>query len=341
MTTRRLRRLRLSPSLRAMVREHRVTREDLISPLFVCAGGNVREPLASIPGSCLLAGEALVSETLRLRDMGIPAVVLFPVIEERWKDPRAAYSVETANPLISAVRLLSRAVPELAIIVDLCLCEYTSHGHCGILESDAIANDATLEVLARASVALGQAGADIVAPSGVMDGTVATLRSALDGAGCQDVALMPYSAKFDSVLYGPFKTATRSQPAVSKHATHQLDVANGREALRKIHQDIDEGADAVIVKPAVTSLDILAAARRECLVPLAAYDVSGSYRMVMDFAGNDEGLRRAAMMEILTAIKRAGADMIITYHAPEVCRALGSTPHVASGLAQLSRTSGG
>jgi len=258
-----------------------------------------------------------------LRDLGVTAVLLFPVVDKPSKNSNATACFGEANPLVPALRLLARHVPDLSVIVDLCLCEYTSHGHCGVLNGDAIDNDGTLEILARASVTLARAGAGIIAPSGVMDGTVSTLRAALDEGGFHHVALMPYSAKFRSTFYGPFKAATSSEPGESKHATHQLDVANGREALRKIAEDIDEGADAVIVKPALTSLDVLAAARREFQVPLAAYDVSGSYRMVLDYCGGDAGLRRAAMMEILTAVKRAGADMIITYGAPEVARTLG------------------
>ena len=305
-----------------MARETRVLSSNLIYPLFVCSGSGVRAPLSSIPGSLLLSGEELVEEAKRLRDLGIPAVLLFPVVEPSRKDPRAAGCSAKDNPVVQAANLLRRSVPELALIVDLCLCEYTSHGHCGILRGNAIDNDATLRVLARAGVALAEAGAAMLAPSGMMDGTVAALREALDSAGYPDVALMPYSAKFQSLLYGPFKTATSSEPGESKHATHQLDVGNGREALRKIRQDVDEGADIVIVKPATTSLDILAMARGECLVPLAAYDVSGSYRMVLDYCGDDAGLRQAVMMEMLVAIKRAGADMIITYFAPEAARIL-------------------
>ena len=250
------------------------------------------------------------------------AVLLFAVVEEKLKDPDASCCSSLENPVLGALQLLKQEFPELVLIADLCLCEYTSHGHCGILHDNAIDNDATLKQLARSAVLLAEAGADLIAPSGVMDGTVAALRNALDAAGQEAVGLMPYSAKFHSLLYGPFKSATHSQPGESKHATHQLDVANRRAALQKIRQDIAEGADLVIVKPALTSLDVLALARQEFLVPLAAYDVSGSYRMLLDYCGEDESLKQALMLEMLTAIKRAGADLIITYHALEAARIL-------------------
>lgn len=319
----RFRRLRQSPTLRAMARETRLSTDNLILPLFVCAGSRARKPLPAIPGSFLLAGDALSDEARRLAGLGIPAVLLFGVVDARLKDPGASCCVTGDNPVIPALRRLKRSVPGLALIADLCLCEYTSHGHCGILRESTVDNDATLAVLARAAVALAEAGADIIAPSGVMDGTVMTLRAALDAAGHPSVVLMPYSAKFRSVLYDPFKAATCSTPGESLHATHQLDLANGREALRKIRQDAAEGADMVIVKPAIPALDVLALARRETSVPLAAFDVSGSYRMVLNYCGNDAGLRRALMLETLTSIKRAGAGMIITYHAPEAAKILG------------------
>lgn len=323
MSIRRFRRLRQNSLLRDMVRETRLSPDDLILPLFVCAGDRVRKPLPSIPGSYLLAGEELSKEARRLKNLGIPAVLLFGVVDARLKDPNAACCSTEDNPVIPALRRLKQAEPGLVLISDLCLCEYTTHGHCGILRKSVIDNDATLAVLARAAVALAKAGADIIAPSGVMDGTVTTLRAALDAAGHEDAALMPYSAKFRSVLYDPFKTATCSRPGEPQHATHQLDPANAREALRKIRQDVAEGADLVIVKPAILSLDVLALARRETSVPLAAFDVSGSYRMLLNYCGNDAGLRRAMLMETLTSIKRAGANLIITYHAPEAAKLLG------------------
>jgi porphobilinogen synthase len=322
MAIRRFRRLRQNSTPRGLVRETRLGPDSLIMPLFVCAGDRVRKPLPSIPGSSLLAGDALSNEARRLAGLGIPAVLLFGVVDAQLKDSGASCCLTEANPVIPALRRLKHTEPGLVLIADLCLCEYTSHGHCGILRKSVIDNDATLAVLARAAVALAQAGADIIAPSGVMDGTVTTLRFALDAAGHESVALMPYSAKFRSVLYDPFKAATCSQPGEPQHATHQLDPANGREALRKIRQDVAEGADLVIVKPAIPSLDVLALARQETNVPLAAFDVSGSYRMMLNYCGNDPGLRRAMMLETLTSIKRAGASLIITYHAPEAAKLL-------------------
>jgi porphobilinogen synthase len=321
MFIRRFRRLRMNPAIRNLVRETSLCRDDLILPLFVCAGDCIREPLAAVPGSFLLAGKELVREARRIEEFGISAVLLFGVVEAKYKDAEASCCWSGANPVMPALRLLRQSVPNLMLIADLCLCEYTSHGHCGLLINGELDNDATLSVLARSAVALAEAGAGAIAPSGMMDGTTATLRAALDAAGHKNTLLMPY-AKFQSVLYGPFKTATCSHPGESKHATHQMDVANGREALSRIRQDVAEGADIVIVKPAISSLDVLALARREIQVPLAAYDVSGSYRMVVDYGGSDIELRRALMMETLTAIKRAGADLIITYHAPEAASLL-------------------
>jgi len=319
---RRFRRLRMNSAIRNLARETRLCRDDLILPLFVCAGNSVREPLKTIPGSFLLAGEELVREAERISKLGIRAILLFGIVEDKYKDPEASCCWNDDNPVLTAVRILRRQVPDLFLIADLCLCEYTSHGHCGILKDGMLDNDATLDVLAHSGVALAEAGIGAIAPSGVMDGSVASLRAALDEQGHKNTLLMPYSAKFHSVLYGPFKTATCSQPGEPMHATHQINVANGREAVSKIRQDVSEGADIVIVKPALTSLDVLAMARREVEVPLAAYDVSGSYRMAIDYAGNDPGLRQTLIMEILTAIKRAGADLIITYHAPEAASLL-------------------
>lgn len=317
------RRLRRTPQLRTMMAETTLSASHLVLPLFVCEGANVRKPVAAIPGTSLLAGRALAREAIAARDAGIPAVLLFAVVPETRKDPQASFALDPANPVCTAIRTLKRAVPDLAIVADLCLCEYTSHRHCGILKNGHIDNEDTLQVLAPAAVRLAEAGADIIAPAGVMDGVVATLRRALDLAGASHVSLMPYSAKFASRFYGPFKVATRSAPSESLHATHQLNVANTREALRQIRTDVAEGADIVIVKPAMTSLDIIALARRETDVPLAGYDVSGSYKMMMDCTAHDQQSREAMMMEALTCINRAGADLIITYYAREAARILG------------------
>lgn len=317
------RRLRRTPQVRTMMAETKLSASHLVLPLFVCEGTNVRKPVAALPGVSLLAGRALAREAIAARDAGIPGVLLFAVVPEKRKDPQASFAQDPANPVCTAIRKLKQAVPDLAIIADLCLCEFTSHRHCGILKNGQIDNEETLQALAPAAVRLAEAGADMIAPSGVMDGVVATLRRALDLAGASHVGLMPYSAKFASRFYGPFKVATRSAPSESLHATHQLNVANTREALRQIRTDVAEGADIVIVKPAMTSLDIIALARRETDVPLAGYDVSGSYKMMMDCTAHDQQSREAMMMEALTCINRAGANLIITYYAREAARILG------------------
>lgn len=318
----RLRRLKRTEGIRRMVRETRVSADDLIYPLFVTGGENFRQPLDAIEGASLLAGAPLVEEAKAVRDLGIPAVLLFAVLEESEKDENAACGYDPGGAVPQAVRRIKHEVPDLVVITDLCLCEYTSHGHCGILVGGEIHNERTLECLCRMALAHARAGVDMVAPSGVMDGVVRALRSALDGEGLQNVATMPYSAKFASALYGPFKAATRSAPRESKHATHQVDVANRRAALHKIRQDIEEGADAVIVKPALTSLDIIAQARAEFPVPIAAYNVSGEHRMLGSLGAGDPAARMRLALEALTCIKRAGADMIITYFAKEVAASL-------------------
>lgn len=302
--------------------EVRLAPDDFILPLFVASGEDVRRPLTAIPGVDLLSGRHLLEEAQAVRDLGIPAVLLFGVAEESAKDDEASLAWSSEGPVQRALNLLKRRVPELVLIADLCLCEYTRHAHCGLLRDGEIDNDLTLAALQKAALSLAQAGADVIAPSGMMDGSVQALRSALDRAGFARVATMPYSAKFASRLYGPFKQATQSAPAESLHATHQVDVADGRQALTKIAHDIEEGADMVIVKPALGFLDILWQARQRFDVPLAAYNVSGEFKMVLASAPEDPGAAHALMMELLTSIKRAGAGMIITYYAKQAAAAL-------------------
>jgi len=318
----RLRRLRRTPGLRRLVTETRLHADDLVSPLFVAAEDNVRRPLQALPGVDLLSGRHLTEEARALEAAGVPAVLLFGVPLDSDKDDGATAAWDPRGCIPRAVRDLKRAAPGLVVITDLCLCEYTRNGHCGLLKNGEIDNDLTLEAIRKAAVAQAEAGADIVAPSGMMDGAVRAIRGALDGAGYDGVLTMPYSAKFASALYGPFKEATHSAPAESKHATHQLDVANARQALVEIGQDVEEGADIVIVKPALTSLDIIATARREFDVPVAAYNVSGEYNMILAAAGGDPQARNRLALEALTCIKRAGADLIITYFAREIAAAL-------------------
>jgi porphobilinogen synthase len=316
------RRLRQSEAIRRLVRESTLTPSDFICPLFVTSRPDFQQPLGALPGVDLLSGAPLVKEAQMLRELGVPAVLLFAVLEDGEKDAEASLAWSGDGPVQRAIRRLDEEVPGIVVIADLCLCEYLADGNCGLLRDGAIDNDRTLESLQRAALSLAAAGADVIAPSGMMDGVVGALRSALDAEGHHPVATMPYSAKFASALYGPFKTATRSAPAESRHATHQLDCANGRQAMEEIRLDVEEGADLIIVKPALGYLDVVAAARRRFDVPIAAYNVSGEYNMVHHAAAGDADALRRLMLETLVCIKRAGADMIITYFAAAAARAL-------------------
>jgi len=317
-----MRRLRQSPSIRRLVQESALSASDLICPLFVSGDPDVDRPLGSLPGVRLLSGAPLEREVRMLDNVGVPAVLLFCVLDDGRKDATGSLVCSAAGPVQQAIGRIKDAVPGMVVIADLCLCEYTADGHCGLLRTGAIDNDATLAVLQQAAVSLAMAGADVIAPSGMMDGVVQALRTALDAAGHTRVLIMPYSAKFASGLYGPFKDATRSVPAESHHATHQLDIPNSRQALEEIRLDIEEGADMIIVKPALGYLDIVALARQRFGVPIAAYNVSGEYNMVQALAGGDTEYRTRLMFETLNCIKRAGADMIITYFAADAARAL-------------------
>lgn len=318
----RLRRLRGSDSIRRMVRESALAPDDFICPLFVSSRTGVREPLTALPGVHLLSGAPLLEEARMLWDLGVPAVLLFCVLEDAEKDSDASLACSASGPVQQAIREIKQALPGLVVIADLCLCEYTTAGHCGLLHNGRIDNDLTLQRLQQASVSLAEAGADVIAPSGMMDGVVHALRSALDTVGFQHVLTLPYSAKFASALYGPFKAATKSVPSESKHATHQLDPGNARQAIEEIRLDIEEGADMIIVKPAMAYLDIVSEARRRFDIPIAAYQVSAEYNMICSAAGADPATRRTLMLETLTCIKRAGAGMIITYFAADAARAL-------------------
>jgi porphobilinogen synthase len=320
---RRLRRLRRTETVRRMVREIDLRPDDFILPLFVAGGRNVDHPLPAIPGMRVLSGEPLIEEAKRVRDLGIPALLLFPIVAPEDKDESGSGACRQGGAVQEATVLLKKQVPEILVITDLCLCEYTSHSHCGVLKNGEIDNDLSLEMIRQAALCQAEAGADVVAPSGMMDGSVAVIRAALDEGGHSSVMTMPYSAKFASRLYGPFKTATNSAPGESKHATHQLDIANRRQALEKISQDVEQGADMIIVKPDLTSLDIIAAARERFSVPIAGYNVSGIYNLVCAATADNQCERVGLMMEILTCVRRAGADLIITYFAKEAARLLG------------------
>ncbi len=315
---RRFRRLRRSENLRRLVRETRLSVEDLIYPLFVVHGHGVRREVNSMPGVYQLSVDQLGREAEELLELGIGAVLLFGIPAR--KDELASEAYDPDGIVQRAVRELKRVAPELVVITDVCNCEYTSHGHCGIVRDGHILNDATLELLARTAVSHAEAGADMVAPSDIMDGRVLAIRRALDQAGFSEIPILSYAAKYASAFYGPFREAAESAPAFGDRRSHQMDPGNRREALREIATDLEEGADAIIVKPALAYLDVVAAARERFDVPIAAYNVSGEYAMVKAAARNGWIDEQRVVLEILTGIRRAGAQMIITYHAKDVAR---------------------
>lgn len=312
------RRLRKSEALRALVRETSLSPSDFIYPLFVVHGSGIRNEIPSMPGICHLSVDMLVREAAAAHAEGIPAVLLFGIPDR--KDPSGSSSLRDDGIVQQAVRALKREVPEMCVVTDVCLCEYTDHGHCGILVDGAVDNDETLKVLAAQALSHARAGADMVAPSDMMDGRVLAVRRALDEGGCKDVPIMSYAAKYSSAFYGPFRDAAGSAPSFGDRRGYQMDPANLREAMREIALDIDEGADIVMVKPALGYLDVIRRVADEFDAPVAAYNVSGEYSMLKaaEKLGWIDGPR--AMMEILTSIKRAGADIIITYFAREAAR---------------------
>jgi porphobilinogen synthase len=311
----RFRRLRRTEGLRGLVRETRLSPADFVYPLFVAHGRRLRQEIESMPGQYHLSPDGLAREAEELRSLGIPAVLLFG--RPAAKDEQGSEAYADDGIVQEAVRALKQAAPDLVVITDVCLCEYTSHGHCGVVVDGEVDNDRTLELLARTAFSHACAGADMVAPSDMMDGRVAAIRRALDENGFAHLPIMAYAAKYASAFYGPFRVAADSAPQFGDRRGYQMDPPNVREALREIEADIDEGADIVMVKPALAYLDVLARARQRFDLPLAAYNVSGEYAMVKaaDRLGWLDGRRTA--LEVLTAIKRAGADIIITYHAKE------------------------
>ncbi|SNB67848.1 porphobilinogen synthase [Thermoflexus hugenholtzii] len=314
----RLRRLRRTEGLRALAREISLTPEDFIYPLFVRPGRNVREPISSMPGQFRLTVDRLEAEVEEIVRLGIRAVLLFGLAER--KDPEAREAWEENGLVPQAVRRIKAIAPELVVITDVCVCAYTDHGHCGIVRDGQVDNDATLALLARMALAHAAAGADLVAPSAMMDGQVRAIREALDEASFVDVGIMAYSAKFASAFYGPFREAADSAPRFGDRRSYQMDPPNAREALREIERDIAQGADIIMVKPALAYLDVIRRARERFDHPLAAYNVSGEYSMVKAAAQMGWLDEERAVMEILIAIKRAGADRIITYFAKEAAR---------------------
>ncbi len=315
---RRFRRLRDSNSMRRLVRETRLSPEDFVYLLFVVHGSGVRNAIPSMPGQSQLSVDQLAAEARELRELGIPAVLLFGIPAS--KDEQASEAYAPDGIVQQAVRALKQADPELLVITDVCLCEYTSHGHCGIVKNGDVDNDATLPLLAKTALSHAQAGADMVAPSAMMDGQVSAIRGALDESGFSQTPIMAYAAKYASAFYGPFREAAESAPQFGDRCGYQMDPANVREALREIEGDIAEGADIVMVKPALAYLDVLARARRRFDLPLAAYNVSGEYAMIKAASANGWLDEKRVVLEVLTAIKRAGADVIITYHAKDAAR---------------------
>ncbi|OLE80821.1 MAG: delta-aminolevulinic acid dehydratase [Actinobacteria bacterium 13_1_20CM_2_65_11] len=318
------RRLRRTAALRSLVRSTRLSAGQLVMPLFVVSGHDRSEPIRSLPGHARLSVDRAVAQARELAQLGVGGVLLFGIPDR--KDAEGSGASDPAGPVPSALRALKEAGLPLVVAADVCLCEYTTHGHCGVIHEGEVDNDATLPLLAEAAVAYAEAGADIVGPSGMMDGQVAELRAALDGAGHAGVAIMAYSSKAASALYGPFREAAGSTPAFGDRRGYQMDYANAREALREMELDVREGADILMVKPAVTSLDLLVRAQKRFDLPLAAYQVSGEVAMLEAAAERGWIDRKAAALETLTAIVRAGAGIVITYLAADAARWLQEDP---------------
>jgi porphobilinogen synthase len=310
------RRLRGVPMLREMVQETRLSARDFVYPLFVTHGRNVQQEIAPMPGIYQLSLDRLLLEIATVVDLGIPAVLLFGI--PRSKDAQGSEAYDANGIIQEAVRVIKQAAPELLVITDVCLCDYTDHGHCGVINDGAVDNDRSLDLLARAALCQAEAGSDMVAPSAMMDGQVAAIRSALDGASYTDTPIMSYSAKYASAFYGPFRVAAGSTPGFGDRKGYQIDPPNGNEALREIEMDIAEGADIVMVKPALAYLDVITRAKQAFTTPVAAYNVSGEYAMVKAASQNEWLDGKRATIEILTAIKRAGADLIISYHSKDI-----------------------
>jgi porphobilinogen synthase len=313
-----MRRLRASEAVRGLVRETVLSPRDLLYPLFICEGEGVRRPVSSMPGVSQVSVDEALREAEEVLALGIPGVLLFGIPDSKDDVGTGAYAED--GIVQRAVRALKARYPELLVITDVCLCEYTSHGHCGVLHGDQVANDESLELLSRTALSHAEAGADIVAPSNMMDGTVRSIRGLLDERGFESTPIMAYAAKYASVFYGPFREAAESAPAFGDRRSYQMDPANAREALREVELDVEEGADIVMVKPALAYLDVIARVRDSVRLPVAAYNVSGEYAMIKAAARNGWLDERRAALEVLTGIKRAGAEIIITYHAKDAAR---------------------
>jgi porphobilinogen synthase len=316
------RRLRQNPKLRALVRETELSANHLVQPLFVREGSRMRKPISSMPGQFQLSVDELVREAERAAKLGVPAVILFGIPDKKDEKATGAYAANGIVP--KAVRALKKALPELIVICDVCLCEYMSHGHCGVVKKSGpdfrIDNDASLGVLAKAALIYAEAGADIIAPSDMMDGRVAAIRTALDKRGYSQMPIMSYAAKFASAFYGPFREAAESPPQFGDRRTYQMDYANAEEALREVALDIEEGADIVMVKPAMGYQDLIWRVKEKFHYPVACYNVSGEYAMVKAAAQNGWLDEKPVVLEMLTGFRRAGADIILTYWAQDVAR---------------------
>jgi len=318
MSTVRLRRLRKNNTIRDWVSETQLHPKDIILPYFIVEGKGVKEPIKSMPGVYHLSIDNLIKNIDEIRKMGIQAILLFGI--PKFKDNLGSQAYKKDGIVQRAIKAIKKEFKDLIVITDVCLCGYTSHGHCGIVKGGRIDNDETLKVLSKVALSHAEAGADFVAPSAMMDGQVRAIRESLDNGGFKDVGILAYSAKYASNFYGPFREALDSAPQFGDRKSYQMDYRNSDEALREIKQDIDEGADIVMVKPALSYLDIIHRAKKSFNVPLAAYNVSGEYSMIKKASGGDKIKERDLALEVLTSIKRAGADLIITYHAKEVAK---------------------
>jgi porphobilinogen synthase len=314
------RRLRKNENFRRLIRETQLSVNDLIYPLFIVPGKNVKKPIQSMPGNFQMSIDNIVNEAQKVRELGIPGILLFGIPSS--KDELATGAFAKAGIIQQAVSRIKKEVPDILVITDVCLCEYTSHGHCGMLDKGTVDNDTTLEVLAETAVSHARAGADMVAPSAMMDGQIAAIREGLDENSLENVPIMAYAAKYASCFYGPFREAAESAPQVGDRKGYQMDPANGDEAMREITLDVAEGADIIMVKPALPYLDIIYRAKQEFDLPLAAYNVSGEFAMIKAAASLGWLDEERAMLESLTSIKRAGADIIITYWAKQLAQVL-------------------
>lgn len=314
----RLRRMRQNEMLRKMVRETYLSIDKFVFPLFVIEGSKIKKEIQTLPGQYHFSLDMLVKEVEDIKKLGIPAILLFGIPDKKDENGSGAYD---SNGIVQkAIRLIKKNVSEIIVITDVCLCEYTSHGHCGVVKGDEIDNDASLELIARIALSHAEAGADIVAPSDMMDGRIGAVRSTLDDSGFNNVPIMSYSVKYASAFYGPFREAAHSTPQFGDRRSYQMDPSNAQEALREVTQDLDEGADIIMVKPALSYLDVIKRVKFDFDVPVAAYNVSGEYAMVKAAAMKGWIDEKNVALEILTSIRRAGADIIISYHAKDVAR---------------------